>query len=39
MCSIRIGRSGGSRAGITRLNVQTASESKIKPMMATYHGE
>ena len=28
-------RSGGSLAGITRLNVQTASESRMRPMMPT----
>jgi hypothetical protein len=29
----------GSRAGMTRLNVQTASDVRINPMMPTYHGE
>ena len=37
--SILTGRSGGKRAGITRLNVQTVSEMRIKPMMPMYAGE
>ena len=35
MCSIFTARSGGMRAGMTRLNVQTASEIRISPMMPT----